>query len=176
MRDEEADRRGVSATSSARPARALHDLGQDFLGPIVQRWAYHDMPLYLLPQSTTNDRGLALGQGWRQMDGYSGDKDKPLAKDGILHVRFSELQEDEKAARIPSLIFAPMMIEDGRQLLISNLNLGYMVDSKIPDSDCQCLSDPSVSHTALSFTACSPTRAERRKTGRSRSAFRPRCG
>ncbi|HEV3386412.1 MAG TPA: hypothetical protein VG097_16435, partial [Gemmata sp.] len=127
---------------------ALEDLGQDFLGPIVQRWVYHDAPLYLLPQGTTNDRGRALEQGWQGMKGY-----QRHSPEGVLNLSFHDLRKDEIEGRIPSLIFSPMMIEDGRQLLISNLNLNYMVDSWIPDNDCGCWQDgeQNLAHTALEF-------------------------
>ncbi len=129
--------------------KALEDLSRDFLGPLVQRWIYRDVPLYLLPRATTNDRGLALEQAWRTMRGSGG----PATAAGVLHVPFTDLRADERAGKIPSLIFTPMMLEDGRQLLISNLNLNYMVDSAILDNECGCGKEdgPPMSHTALEF-------------------------
>ncbi len=41
-------------------------------------------------------------------------------------IPFSDLAKDERAGAIPSLIFSPMLIEDGRRLLISNLDLPFM--------------------------------------------------
>ncbi|WP_435008993.1 patatin-like phospholipase family protein [Tundrisphaera lichenicola] len=53
------------------------------------------------------DRGIELERTWR----------------GIYDLRFDDLYELEAAGRIPSLIFSPMTVEDGRRLLISNLDL-----------------------------------------------------
>ena len=166
--------------------QALKDLGQDFLSPLVQRYVYLDTPLYFVPRGlkkgvppfewgTTNDRGLALEQAWRQMKG--------LDQSGVLHRPFADLRrhEAEKAVGgqprppgLPSLIFAPMMIEDGRQLLISNLDLDYMVDSefqvpkdeepkqgakKVEAKNQPKPSDPNASHTAVEYYRMFPDRA-----------------
>lgn len=93
----------------------LAPLEQDFLAPLVQKWVFKDMPSYFVPVGTTNDRGLALEKSWsRHLDG---------ALDGPV----VGLRSAEKTGSVPSLIFSPMMIEDGRQVLISNLDLDYMV-------------------------------------------------
>lgn len=111
-----------------RRADFFRGLEQDFLGPLVQKWVHKDMPLYFLPARTTNDRGQALEAAWDQRL-----KQNPVDKtgDGALAIPVKNLREDETAGRIPSLVFSPMMIEDGRQLLISNLDLAYMADTRV---------------------------------------------
>jgi hypothetical protein len=101
-------------------AEFFRGLEADVLGPLVQKWVHQDMPLAPIPRPTTNDRGSALEAAWRR------------ALDGALDVPFRSLRDEERAGAIPSLVFTPMMIEDGRQLLVSNLDLDYMVDTVPP--------------------------------------------
>ncbi len=53
-----------------------------------------------------HDRGVILERDWHGID-----------------VPFRDLMSDEADGSIPSLIFSPMIVEDGRRLLISNLDL-----------------------------------------------------
>ncbi|MBX9628579.1 MAG: hypothetical protein K2X82_32580 [Gemmataceae bacterium] len=91
-------------------------LEADFLGPLTQKWVHQDMPFAPRMWGTTNDRGRALELAWSRH------------LNGALDVPFRQLQPDERAGSLPSLVFTPMMIEDGRQVIISNLDLDYMVD------------------------------------------------
>jgi hypothetical protein len=95
-------------------------LEEDVLGPLVQKWVFQDLPLAALPRGTTDDRGSAVEAAWRR--NFNGALDVPVRA----------LREEERAGAIPSLVFTPMMIEDGRQLIISNLDLDYMVDTVLP--------------------------------------------
>ncbi len=101
-------------------------LEADFLSPIVQKWIHKDIPLspYGVLSCldsrfghTTNDRGAALEQAWSSH------------LNGALDVPFRDLRAEEATGELPSLVFTPMMIEDGRQLIISNLDLDYMTES-----------------------------------------------
>jgi hypothetical protein len=125
--------------------KLLAGLERDYLSPIVQHWVHKDGPLGLVPLPTTNDRGAALEHAWSVHLG------------GALDLPFSDLRGEEKAATIPSLIFSPLIVEDGRQLLISNLNLEYMSDTD-PDQAKTNL-DPDrriTSHQALEFSKLFP--------------------
>lgn len=107
-------------------------LEADFLGPLFQKWVHKDLnPLSgLFPRATTNDRGTALEAAWdrtllgRPADG-SASWDTTLP---ALGVPFADLGPDERAGKLPSLVFTPMMVEDGRQIIISNLDLDFMTD------------------------------------------------
>jgi hypothetical protein len=82
----------------------------DYLAPIAWQIAFRDFfPNSLLPWATYN-RGDALEDAWI---GY--DK-------GIAHT-FGQIKPKEEAGLIPSIIFSPMLVEDGRRILISNLPL-----------------------------------------------------
>jgi hypothetical protein len=116
-------------------------LENDFLKPLYQKWVHKDLnPIgRFFPHETQNDRGSALELAWdrhllgrpvKPADGkipvgqISWDATLPC-----LGVPFDELRQEEQQGLIPSLVFTPMLIEDGRQLIISNLDLGYMIDA-----------------------------------------------
>src|SRR5262249_34536538 len=52
--------------------------------------------------------------------------------EGALDVPLSSLAAAEAEGRRPSLVFSPMLVEDGRQLLISNLDLNALVETTGP--------------------------------------------
>jgi hypothetical protein len=74
--------------------------------PLAKYIALNEIWQSLNPFVQAEDRGIALERDWR-----------------AIRFPFRLLAPLEKAGEIPSLVFAPMMIEDGRQLLISNLDL-----------------------------------------------------
>lgn len=86
----------------------------DSLSPLVRQAILGDAPFSLLPTNVNRawDRGLTLERTWPK-----------------LRVNFETLHQLEKQGKIPSLLFSPMLVEDGRQLLISNLNLPFMTNS-----------------------------------------------
>ena len=95
------------------PGGRLDKLTQDWLTPIVERMATNDLPGWFSPFPSPTDRGAALEQAWSK------------CLDGELDMTFEQIGERERAGWCPSLVFSPMMIEDGRRLLISNLDLRY---------------------------------------------------
>jgi hypothetical protein len=94
----------------------LDGLCEDFLTPIVHTLVFRDMPSLLSPVHLLGtDRGGALEDAWG------------TALRGLLNKKFAALRPDEQAGWRPSLIFSPMLVEDGRQLFISNLELSKVV-------------------------------------------------
>ncbi|MEZ6142327.1 MAG: patatin-like phospholipase family protein [Zavarzinella sp.] len=89
------------------------DVRQDFLSPICRMLIRNDLPSLFLPLIAQQDRGTALEDLWQSVFR------------GHLHTSFADLHAGEKAGWRPSIIFSPMLVEDGRQLLISNLNLKH---------------------------------------------------
>jgi hypothetical protein len=112
-RDDEADKKNRYDQLKAQQ-RAL---GSDFLTPLVKRAVLSDLPSWLSPWPLSYDRGLALEQAWSRSLG------------GALDVSFKDLRDSEQKGWRPSLIFTPMLIEDGRRLLISNLDLRYPISN-----------------------------------------------
>jgi hypothetical protein len=102
-----------SETEPMPGGKALADrLASDYLSPIVRQFILRDLPFFVLPWRQHYDRGHAL--------------EDALADDsGLRELRhtFSDLLDYERQGTIPSLIFSPMLVEDGRRLLISNVEL-----------------------------------------------------
>ncbi|MDB5351398.1 MAG: hypothetical protein JWN86_2645 [Planctomycetota bacterium] len=91
-------------------------IGSDYLSPIAWQIAFRDFfPNSLLPWATYN-RGHVLQEAW-------------LATAPRLGLTFDKLKRLEEDGTIPSLVFSPMLVEDGRRLLISNLPLADLTGS-----------------------------------------------
>ncbi|MGO9918412.1 MAG: hypothetical protein ACLQIB_27405 [Isosphaeraceae bacterium] len=101
----------------------------DYLTPIAWHIAFRDFfPCSLVPWATYN-RGDALEDAWIEFD------------DGIAHT-FGEINRKEQEGLIPSIIFSPMLVEDGRRLLISNQplhDLGVNLGSALLADDVHAL-------------------------------------
>lgn len=91
---------------------------KDFLTPIVHTLVTHDLPRIFSPFQRSWDRGRRLEETW--VKELHGQLDVPLA----------DLAKDEIAGWRPSLVFSPMLVEDGRQLFISNLDLRSVVRNR----------------------------------------------
>jgi hypothetical protein len=98
-------------------AAFLDDAGEDQLTPIVHRLALHDLPMLFVPSSYESDRGQGLEEAWK----------RNLHR--VFNKTFQDLDPGERAGWRPSLIVAPMLVEDGRQLLISNLFLQPLTET-----------------------------------------------
>jgi hypothetical protein len=98
-------------------------LADDHLSPLMHRWMFHDLPIYLLAPHTYADRSQVL-----EDDLNSALKKAPNAGP-VLDQGFGDLRALEGQGRLPSLVFSPMTVEDGRRVLISNLDLHYMTET-----------------------------------------------
>ncbi len=124
-------------------------LREDFFSPAVQSMAFKDIPMGLTwPFGYSNDRGRRLERSWE------------TALPEPWRVDFQTMRNEEAEGLLPSLIFSPMLVEDGRPLLISTLDLALMTrgrayqdakgrdlyrDAKPGDEDDKTLRDPTVS-------------------------------
>ncbi len=90
-------------------------LTMDSLTPILDEMFFSDLPASFSPWPQTRDRGAELEKAWK----------KNL--EGALDIPFASLRAGERAGWRPSIVFSPMMIEDGRRLFISNLDLQRVV-------------------------------------------------
>jgi hypothetical protein len=105
---------------SAAPYR--DGLAQDFLSPLAQALAFKDIPMGLLcPRGYADDRGRRLEQAW--------NKYFPRTLDST----FDELRDEERDGAFPSLVFSPMMVEPGRPLLISTIDLAPIASAARDD-------------------------------------------
>ncbi|MEJ7637392.1 MAG: hypothetical protein WKF75_05205 [Singulisphaera sp.] len=101
-------------------------MGQDQLNEVIGCMAFSDVPGLLNPLQRGFDRGRAPERAWQRLTrvkgGAAGSKspfERPLRG----------FAADELLGRRPSLIYTPMMVEDGRRLLISNLDMSFATRS-----------------------------------------------
>lgn len=114
--------------------RQYENIANDCLTPLIRSLIYHDLRSVFSPFGQPHDRGQALEEAWTQ---YLG---------GALDLRFEQLRAGEAAGWRPSLIYSPMLVEDGRRLLISNLDLRGVAsnDGAILQSDRDPQTDPTL--------------------------------
>lgn len=101
----------------------------DGLDNVAKYLALRDVPALFIPAAIP-DRGFALEEAWR--------RDAPP-----MRRQFIDLAAYERAGTLPSLIYAAASLDDGRRLLISNLQLDYMSTHTIGGR--------TVSHSAIQF-------------------------
>jgi hypothetical protein len=77
---------------------------------------FADLPGTFSPFVKRGDRGRTLEETWIR---WTGGRDSPLGRP------LQSYAADERLGWRPSLVFTPMMVEDGRRLLISNLDLAF---------------------------------------------------
>lgn len=97
-------------------------VGTESLSDVAHRLVFHDLPLAFLPVSTSTDRGATLQDTWRSRAGAHG---------GVVST-FGELLPGERAGWRPTLVYSPMLVEDSRRLLVSNMDLGFLTTTFAP--------------------------------------------
>jgi hypothetical protein len=101
------------------------------MDPLARNIALSEIWKAFWPGFVARDRGVILESDWK-----------------AIHYPIAELADREKKGEVPSLIFSPMIVEDGRRLLISNLQLGvsrrdngeWIADSPLIESKGQQIS------------------------------------
>jgi hypothetical protein len=121
---------GLYAASRVHPLRnpsLACAVGEDSLWPTIQTMVVRDLPSAFVPFYRDWDRGRSLEAAWHR-------NVRPLKPGGKLPFRttFAELLPAERDGLVPSLIFSPTLVEDGRRLLVSNLDLGDLVAESAP--------------------------------------------
>jgi hypothetical protein len=91
-------------------------LARDSLTPTVNRMLLRDLPLLWWPRPVS-DRGRTLEKAWQHNTKPPDGRVSPFER------TFEELKTLEREGKRPSLVFSPMLVEDSRRLLISNLDL-----------------------------------------------------
>ena len=104
-----------------------HVLAKDSLWPLMQTFLTRDLPSLFLPFHRDWDRGYSLERTWH--------RNAPASARGELspwRLTFAQLREAELGGLTPSLIYSPLLVEDGRRLLISNLDLRGLASEHLP--------------------------------------------
>ena len=91
-------------------------MATDQLDAVAGRMLFADAPATLSPFARRKDRGRTLESTWIR---WTGGADSPLGRP------LQSYAADERLGWRPSLVYTPMMVEDGRRLLISNLDLAF---------------------------------------------------
>jgi hypothetical protein len=108
-----------------RDTDAIDVMASDSLTPVTRRLVLFDLPALLCPIVPNGfDRGQVLERQWAGSTRAKKKDAKALTR------TFLDLRPDEEAGWRPSLIFSPMIVEDGRRLLISNLDLEELTVSR----------------------------------------------
>lgn len=90
----------------------LRGVTADALDNVARYMVLRDVPAFFLPFRIP-DRGFALEKAWK--------KNAPS-----MAATFQQLRPYERIGAVPSLIYAPASLDDGRRVLVSNLELDYM--------------------------------------------------
>ena len=101
----------ITSLCAGKSAFCSDGVTGDGLTAVARRLAFGDVPLAFLPLANEDNRGQALEDAWRVHGGPA------------LDMTFAELRGGEQDGRWPSLVFSPILVEDGRRLLISNVDL-----------------------------------------------------
>jgi hypothetical protein len=88
----------------------------DQLDAVAGRMLFTDLPGTLSPFARRGDRGRTLEETWIR---WTGGEASPLRRP------LESFAADERMGWRPSLVYTPMMVEDGRRLLISNLDMAF---------------------------------------------------
>ncbi len=116
----------VQANGSLQEGFDPLDIAQDFLTPIINSLVFREIPLLTLPNEWYDrDRGEMLD---RAMEGDVPSIDPAIRQrlNNVFARNFEGLAEGEDKGWRPSLIFSPMIVEDGRRLMISNRHVPFL--------------------------------------------------
>jgi hypothetical protein len=91
-------------------------LATNQLDAVAGRLAFADLPGAVSPFPRRGDRGRTLEETWIRCTGGAAS---PLARP------LQAFAADERLGWRPSLVFTPMMVEDGRRLLVGNIDLAF---------------------------------------------------
>ena len=102
-------------------------MAMDSLWPTAQTMFLRDLPWLGLPLDNRGDRGRSLEDRW--VDNARHSPPPAAGTEGLgFESTFADLNAGgaEEKCRRPSLVFSPMLVEDCRRLLITNLDLTDM--------------------------------------------------
>jgi len=103
-------------------------VSSDSLSPVVRQLVFRDVPLAFVPFSRHRDRGRALQDAWAA----NLTSKVPTGANVLpLSTPVAKLAGDESRGDWPFLVFSPMLVEDGRRLIVSNLDLSTVTDHEM---------------------------------------------
>lgn len=93
--------------------------GYGTLTPVVNHLLFKDLPGMFVPWQQAVDRGKELEQEWSEAWNPEAPENW---RDSPLQYQLAGLREGERDGWRPSIAFTPMLAEDGRRLIVSNLD------------------------------------------------------
>ncbi len=113
-------------------------LARDALSPTAQTMFVRDFTTTMLyPRRVAADRGRTLEDAWdrnfttdRQVNERFTEFRRPWGAASPFRKSVRSLRAKEELCERPSVVFAPMMVEDSKRLFISNLNLDSLTIAK----------------------------------------------
>jgi hypothetical protein len=98
-------------------------VGQDSLTDLARAWFFIDAVRSFSSAPNRGDRGRTMQARWQSdLQAIGAD----------LGVRLEQLRDEEAQGRLPTAVYSPMIIEDGRRLLLSNASLARVVRAELP--------------------------------------------
>jgi len=112
----------LSDKTNINSREIANNIGKDILNSMTYSMAVNDMFLRLQTfnvgeNSYTKDRGYAF------------EKQLNINTKWVLDKKLRDYQAPVANAKIPMMVFAPTITNDGRKLLISSTNISYLVDN-----------------------------------------------
>lgn len=145
------------------------DIAQDFLTPIINSAVFRELPQLTLPSAYYDrDRGEMLD---RAMEGEVPNIDPAIRQRlrNAFAVPFADWAEGERAGWRPSMIFSPMIVEDGRRLFISNRHVPFLTCSRgdflLPNRPTFGQEQTTSENTKITQIQAKGTATKRRKAG-----------
>ncbi len=123
-------------------------LARDSLWPTVQEMLVHDLPRLGWPGRSDADRGRRLEKQWQDNTALwthrgmpsgppanwfqAASEDYRQAGRSPFERNFYEMRTDEAQCKQPVLVFSPMLVEDCRRVVISNLSMEWFAKTRVP--------------------------------------------
>jgi hypothetical protein len=104
---------------SYRKEKYCEEMATDFLNPILASFTLNDWFIRYKHAYENNN-------SYFQDRGYTFERALANATEGRLDKRMNALEPNERSAKIPTLIFSPTIVNDGRRMLISSMPLAFL--------------------------------------------------
>jgi hypothetical protein len=105
--------------SSLDGEELVRQVSRDSLSDVAHQLVFRDLPLAFLPFPNRKDRGWAMEEAWKRHLGRA------------FEPTFEDLEVGERKGWWPSLVFSPMLVEDGRRLFMTNLDLRSVAENEV---------------------------------------------
>ncbi len=140
----------------------IKQIEADGLSQMASQFLFHDIPQAVVPFIPGKHRGTVIEENWQRNFSTVPQDPQPamvvitaairrglawrprMVVAAVRNMRngkprepapdtFRTLEQNERSGKIPSLVYSPMMIEDGRRMLFSNLDLSNLIQNRGPE-------------------------------------------